>query len=87
LDLGDTVSREELDSSLKKLYNRIEQLVQENSSNTDRWLRTNEVANYLNISKSRVYKFKAEGLISCRKIGGINYYDRREIDQLLEQPT
>ena len=49
-----------------------------------RWLRTNEVCDYLSISSSQLQIYKNEGYFSVRKLGGTNFYDREEIDEVME---
>lgn len=84
MDTEELVTHDDLESSLRKLYNKLEPIIRENTEPRKKWLRTKEVAEYLSISESRVHKFKAEGRISCKKLGGMNFYDRREIDKMLE---
>lgn len=52
-----------------------------------RWLRTKEVCQYLNISSSQLQVYKNEGYFSVRKLGGTNFYDREEIDEVMENLT
>lgn len=49
-----------------------------------RWLRTNEVCEYLSISSSQLQVYKNDGYFSVIKLGGTNFYDREEIDEVME---
>ncbi|TQD39007.1 helix-turn-helix domain-containing protein [Haloflavibacter putidus] len=48
-----------------------------------RWLRTDEAAEYLNISKPTLLNYRVNNVIPCSKIGGSYYYDVEQIDKLL----
>lgn len=68
----------ELFSELKTMFN---------SKQVDgklRWLKNSEVKKLLKISNSTLQTLRANGTLSFTKIGGIIYYDRQEIDQILE---
>lgn len=50
----------------------------------EKWLRINEVADYLQISKENVYKLAQRGRIPASKVGGQWRFKRRRIDDWLE---
>lgn len=49
-----------------------------------KWMRTQDVCQYLNISTSQLQVYKNEGYFSVRKLGGINFYNRMEIDEVMK---
>lgn len=50
----------------------------------EKWLRINEVADYLQISKENVYKLAQRGGIPASKVGGQWRFKRKRIDGWLE---
>lgn len=64
----------------KDLIESIRSLI---SNSLKRWLRTGEACEYLSISASQLQTLKTEGYITVRKLGGTNYYDRHEIDEVM----
>jgi len=50
----------------------------------EKWLRINEVADYLQISKENVYKLAQRGRIPASKVGGQWRFKRKRIDDWLE---
>ena len=49
------------------------------------WMTTEEVAQYLRVSKSVVYNLTSNGYLPYYKIGGRNRFLRSEIDKLIFQ--
>ena len=49
-----------------------------------RWLKTDEVALYLGSTREAVKKLYQRGRISANKFGGRLYFDRNQIDLILE---
>jgi len=79
------LTREEFQASMESLLGKIETIANKPITDNSKWLRTAEASEYLSISQSQLHSLKAEGIISCSKLGGTNYYDREELDQLLEE--
>jgi len=50
----------------------------------EKWLRINEVADYLQISKENVYKLAQRGRIPASKVGGQWRFKRKRIDDWME---
>lgn len=76
---------EHTNSELAEKVDRILEILSKPTLDNKRWLRTDEAANYLSISTSQLHRLKRDGVVSCTKLGGTNYYDRQEIDQMLEE--
>lgn len=56
---------------------------------TDKWLTVQEVADYLKLSMSSVYKFTQQGKVPVSRIGNQWRFDREEIDAWVktQRPT
>lgn len=81
------ITKNDLDTFKRDLIDVFQQLSETSQANTGitkRWLRTNEVAEYLSLSPTQIHNLKAEGKLHCRKLGGTNYYDKKQIDNLLK---
>ncbi len=50
-----------------------------------KWLRTKEAAQYLGISITQIHVLKSQGIIPFTKLGGSIYFDKLDIDLILEQ--
>ncbi|MCC5943105.1 MAG: helix-turn-helix domain-containing protein [Balneolaceae bacterium] len=50
-----------------------------------KWLRTDEVAEYLNLSKTQVHVLKNSGQLPFTKLGGTLFFDKNDIDSILQQ--
>ncbi|WP_445665135.1 helix-turn-helix domain-containing protein [Fodinibius sp. AD559] len=84
MDTSEILTVEKFKSLMQEFISDIEAIVNRPVSEEKEWLRTKEAADYLSISSSQLHNLKAEGIISCTKLGGTNYYDRKEIDKVLE---
>lgn len=47
----------------------------------DTWFTISELCAYLDRSRVTVHRYKKEGLISYRKVGGRYYFNKKEIDR------
>ena len=50
----------------------------------EKWLKIQEVADYLQISREKLYKLAQQGMIPTSKIGGQWRFKRERIDKWLE---
>ncbi|WP_409028929.1 helix-turn-helix domain-containing protein [Gracilimonas sediminicola] len=75
MDNLEKMSNDELIDAIKSIV----------AASQQRWLRTNQVCEYLSISSSQLQVYKNEGYFAVRKLGGTNYYDRQEIDEVMEK--
>ena len=79
---------EELSNKINVLNNKVDTIsesLQSNNSVCKRWLRTDEVCDYLSLSSSQLQVLKTDGVLPVKKLGGTNYYDRIVIDKMLEE--
>jgi excisionase family DNA binding protein len=47
---------------------------------TDKWLTIDQIANYLQVSKEKIYKLCQQRRMPASKIGGQWRFDKREVD-------
>lgn len=69
----------QLKEAIRSIEEQIQLLISEKSLQK-RWLRTEELAEYLSLSQSQIHNLKVNGTITCKKLGGTNYYDKDQID-------
>jgi len=48
------------------------------------WLTVEDVAQYLKVSKTTVYRWTKEGTLKKYKVGRYNRYKKSELDQVVE---
>jgi len=49
-----------------------------------KWLRTKDAAIYLGISTTQIHVLKSQGILPFTKLGGSIYFDKSDIDKVLE---
>lgn len=69
----------QLKETIRLLEEQVQLLISEKSLGK-RWLRTEELAEYLSLSQSQIHNLKVDGTITCKKLRGTNYYDKEQID-------
>lgn len=80
------ITTEDLYEFKLELLNDIKKLVNNPSGNAPKkWLKSNEVREFLGISPGTLQNLRINGTIPYTKIGGVIYYDYEEIVALLEQ--
>jgi len=52
---------------------------------TDRWLTLDELAEYLKLSRSKLYRMAQEGKIPASKVGTQWRFDRQGIDEWMKK--
>lgn len=52
---------------------------------TDQWLTLEQIADYLQVSKEKVYKLCQRGRMPASKIGGQWRFDKKEVDDWARQ--
>lgn len=57
---------------------------QKKESQNKQWLRSSEVRKMLNISPGTLQNLRINGTLPFRKIGGSMFYNKSEIDQIME---
>ena len=57
---------------------------QNNESQSKHWLRSSEVREMLKISPGTLQNLRINGTLPFRKVGGIMYYSKSEMDKIIE---
>jgi|AntRauTorcE11897_2_1112592.scaffolds.fasta_scaffold35742_2 predicted DNA-binding transcriptional regulator AlpA len=84
---SDLITKHDLDEFKQELLEAIKQIIETVISEAQmqkKWLRTNELAEYLSLSNSQISVLKQEGIIKCRKLGDTNFFNKNEIDDYLK---
>lgn len=77
------ITKEDLQQFKIELLESIEKLLQGKKTEEKLWLRTSEVRKLLNISAGTLQNLRINGTLSYSKIGGVLYYNYKDIEKLL----
>jgi len=79
------VTTEDLYDFKQELLEDIRQLIENQMGNpSKKWLKSHEVRELLGISPGTLQNLRINGTLPYTKIGGVLYYDYKEILQVLE---
>lgn len=80
------ITSEDLMEFKVELLEDIKELLQNHNCTTaKKWLKSNEVRELLGISPGTLQNLRINGTLPYTKIGGVLYYDQREIMEVLER--
>lgn len=80
------ITTEDLMEFKVELLEDIKELLEnQTGQSTKKWLKSNEVRDLLGISPGTLQNLRINGTLPFTKIGGILYYDHREIMEVLER--
>lgn len=80
------ITSEDLMEFKVELLEDIKELLQNyNDTTAKKWLKSNEVRELLGISPGTLQNLRINGTLPYTKIGGVLYYDQREIMEVLER--
>ncbi|NDV17670.1 helix-turn-helix domain-containing protein [Muricauda sp. TY007] len=80
------ITSEDLMEFKVELLEDIKELLQNHNDTTaKKWLKSNEVRELLGISPGTLQNLRINGTLPYTKIGGVLYYDQREIMEVLER--
>jgi hypothetical protein len=77
------ITKEDLQQFKIELLEGIKELLQIRTTEQKLWLRTAEVKKLLNISSGTLQNLRINGTLSYTKIGGLLYYNYKDIEKLL----
>lgn len=81
----DLITTTDLEDFKDALLSEIENLLIENNKiSLDRWIRSKDVMDKLQISHGSLQNLRNKGIIPCSKIGGIILYDQFLLHKILE---
>jgi hypothetical protein len=82
---AEIITKEDLQLFKVELVNEIRQLLAKDNNKQDaEWLRSNHVRKILHLSPNTLQALRVSGKLHFTKVGGIFYYKRDDIQQLLE---
>ncbi|MFC4163878.1 helix-turn-helix domain-containing protein [Epilithonimonas zeae] len=79
------LTKEDLQEFKIELLEAIEKLILGNVTEQKLWLRSSEVKELLTISSGTLQTLRNNGTISFNKIGGIIYYNYKDIEKLINR--
>ncbi|AIL45259.1 MULTISPECIES: helix-turn-helix domain-containing protein [Weeksellaceae] len=77
------ITKEDLQQFKIELLEGIKELLLVRTTQQKLWLRTSEVKELLNISSGTLQNLRINGTLSYTKIGGLLYYNYKDIEKLL----
>ena len=77
------ITKEDLQQFKIELLESIENLLQGKKAEEKLWLRTSEVRKLLNISSGTLQNLRINGTLRYSKIGGVLFYNYKDIEKLL----
>jgi hypothetical protein len=79
------ITQADLDQFKEDVINELRLLMAKEKKVKTRWLKNIEVKKMLQISHSTLQTLRANGTLSYTKVGGIIYYDKEEIEKMMEE--
>ncbi len=79
------ITTEDLLEFKMELLDDIKNLLNNQSNHAKKWLKSPEVRDLLGISPGTLQNLRINGTLPYTKIGGVLYYDYKEIMQVLEK--
>lgn len=84
MNLSEVVTKGDLKELLSAINARFDDLQKSRSSSHDRWLRSNQVKEILNISSGKLQQLRISGKLPYSKVGGTLFYKYSNIQTMLE---
>lgn len=82
--MAEIVTVERFEDFEKRIFKELEELKQNSGGeSSSRWLKSGDVKELLSISHGKLQDLRDRGLIPFTKLGGVIFYDKREIEKLL----
>lgn len=80
------ITLDDLDDFRLKLLDELKGiLINRQEPETNKWLKSVEVMKMLNITKNTLHKYRENGVLYAKKVGGIYLYGYKEIQDLLQR--
>lgn len=80
--MAEIVTLEKFNDFESRIFKELEELKQ-TSITENRWLKSGDVKNLLGISHGKLQDLRDRGLIPFTKLGGVIFYDKKEIEKML----
>jgi hypothetical protein len=81
----EVITKEDLNEFRSELLNEIKSIINEAPQKKQKWLKSNEVRELLQISNGTLQTLRINGNLTFSKVGGTIYYDNDDIDKLMNR--
>ncbi len=81
--MAEIVTLEKFNDFENRIFKELQELKDSSYSSENRWLKSNDVKELLDISHGKLQDLRDRGLIPFTKLGGVIFYDRIEIEKTL----
>jgi len=78
------LTKEDLEEFKNELIKEITDLLETKNAKRKKWIKSNEVQEWLNVSASTLQTLRINGTLTYAKLGGIIFYDYDQINSILE---
>lgn len=79
----EVITKEDLNEFRSELLNEIKSIINEAPQKRQKWLKSNEVRELLQISNGTLQTLRINGNLTFTKVGGIIYYKYEDIQKML----
>lgn len=81
--MAEVLTKERFEEMIDLVLNRLNQ-IEPIREKENRWLKSNDVKKMLGISHGMLQTLRDQNILPYKKLGGIIFYDRYEINKILE---
>jgi hypothetical protein len=81
----EVITKEDLNEFRSELLNEIKSIINEAPQKKQKWLKSNEVRELLQISNGTLQTLRINGNLTFSKVGGTIYYSSDDIDKLMNR--
>lgn len=81
----EVVTKEDLNEFRSELLNEIKSIINEVPQKKQKWLKSKEVKELLNISAGTLQNYRLNGSLTFTKVGGTIYYANEDIEKLMNR--
>lgn len=81
----EVITKEDLNEFRQELLKEISGIINASPQKTQKWLKSKEVRELLQISHGTLQNLRINGTLTYTKIGGTIYYDNDDIEKLLHR--
>lgn len=81
----EVITKEDLNEFRSELLNEIKSIINEAPQKKQKWLKSNEVRELLQISNGTLQTLRINGNLTFSKVGGTIYYSSDDIEKLMNR--
>lgn len=79
----EVLTKDDLNEFRHELLNEIKRIINEVPQKKQKWLKSKEVKELLNISSGTLQNYRINGSLTFTKVGGTMYYANEDIEKLM----